>query len=138
VIVVAKTSNGIKVVGSRSIATRLPPRDTFVQIPLDMQSALYGKVTVQVMAGNVVVSKQTVTVRRSYLDRLALIGGIVVVLGGMLLWIVARVRRSPDVDADEAFGSEEDDTDADDASHDADTQARYTDSTLTNSTKRDS
>jgi hypothetical protein len=62
-----------------------------------------------------------------------------VVLGGMLLWIVARVRRSPDVDDDEAFGSDEDDAHGDGSDrHDVDAEARYTDSTLTDSTKRDS
>jgi hypothetical protein len=57
---------------------------------------------VQVMAGNVVVAKQTIDVRRSYLDRLVFIGGIVALLGGMLVWIVLRVRRAPDIDDDES------------------------------------
>jgi hypothetical protein len=116
VVVLSKTSGGIQVVGKNAVSTKLPPSDTYVQIPIDMQSALYGRLTVQVMAGSVVIAKAVVPVRRSYLDRLALIGGIVVVLGGMLLWIVLRVRRAPDVGEDEA----DDDTVDDDETRAAD------------------
>jgi hypothetical protein len=97
VVLLCKTSGGVRVVGQRLIPTKLAPSETFVEIPVDMGSTLYGKLTVQVMAGNVIVTKKTIDVRRSYLDRLALIGGIVVILGGMLVWIVLRVRKSPDV-----------------------------------------
>jgi hypothetical protein len=107
VVLLCKTGGGVRVVGPRLIPTRLAPRETFVQIPIDMGSTLYGKLTVQVMAGNVIVAKKTIDVRRSYLDRLAFIGGIVALLGGMLIWIVMRVRRSPDVDdADKSFESD--------------------------------
>jgi hypothetical protein len=88
------------------MTVKLAPRETFVPIPIDMQDALYGKVAVQVMAGSIVVAQETVAVRRSYLDRLALVGGVVIVLGGMLVWIVLRVRQSPDI-GDE--GDDEDD-----------------------------
>lgn len=124
-VVYVKTTGGVKVVGGRSIPTRLPPRDTFVQIPIDMQSALYGKVTVQVLAGNVVVAKQTVAVRRSYLDRLALIGTVVLVLGGMLAWIVIRVLRSPDTD--EPLEPEDEPQDSSLSAEDSESEARYTD-----------
>jgi hypothetical protein len=116
VMVVTKTTGGMVVAGSRAVPTKLAPRETYVTVPVDMQSTLYGKLTVQVMAGSVVISKQTVTVRRSYLDRLALIGGIVVVLGGMLVWIVMRVRRAPGLDDDgtdsQPSGAEHDDASA--------------------------
>jgi hypothetical protein len=98
VVVLAKTGGGLRVVGDRLIPTRLPPRETLVLIPVDLQSALRGRLTVQVMAGNVVVAKQNVTVDRSYLDRIATIGGVILVLGGMLVWIVLRVRRSPNIE----------------------------------------
>ena len=44
--------------------------------------------------------------RRSYLDRLAFIGGIVVILGGLLAFIVLRVLRAPRVDDDEESGED--------------------------------
>lgn len=107
VVVVAKTSGRIRAVGNPGgMTVKLAPRETFVPIPIDMQDALYGKVAVQVMAGSIVVAQETVAVRRSYLDRLALVGGVVIVLGGMLVWIVLRVRQSPDI-GDE--GDDEDD-----------------------------
>lgn len=130
--VVTRTSTGIAVVGSPVIPTRLAPGETYVQVPIDMQGAVYGKVTVEVLAGNVIVARRTVTVRRSYLDRLALIGGIVLVLGGLLGWIVVRVRRSPDVDEEyDEYGDDEeyDDEPADGtnvASQDEDARPRYT------------
>ncbi|HEY5540980.1 MAG TPA: hypothetical protein VIL41_05960 [Coriobacteriia bacterium] len=118
VVLLCKTGGGARVVGPRLIPTRLAPRETFVQIPVDMGAALYGKLTVQVMAGNVIVVKETVDVRRSYLDRLVLIGGIVVVLGGMLVWIVMRVRKTSG--SDDIDGSRKSDARQDDA--------RYTES----------
>lgn len=101
VVVVATTGGGARVARDRLIRMALPPRETFILIPVDMQSALRGRLTVQVMAGQVTIAKQSVPVSRSYLDRLALIGGVVVVLGGMLLWIVFRVRRSPSIETDD-------------------------------------
>jgi hypothetical protein len=135
-VVHVKTSNGLRVIGGRSIPTRLPPRDTFVQIPIDMQSALYGKVTVQVLAGDVVIARETVPVRRSYLDRLALIGMVVLVLGGMLVWIVVRVRRSPDTDEPLDDGDPEGEPPS--TIHDSESPERYTDSARTTSRNRDS
>jgi hypothetical protein len=131
VVVLAKTSGGMTVVGGRSIPTKLPPSDTLVEIPVDMQSTLYGRLTVQVMAGGVVISHATVAVRRSYLDRLVLIGGIVVVLGGMLVWIVARVRRAPDLYENSGSSTSHSDVD------DADAHARYTGSARAGQTDSD-
>lgn len=117
-VVVCKASRGIKVSGSRQIPTTLAPGETFVSIPIDMGSILSGQLTVQVMAGSVTVARQVVEVRHSYLDRLVLIGGIVLVLAGMLVWIVLRVRAAQNVEAPDA------DTDID-AENESE---RYTDS----------
>ena len=114
VVVLAKTSSGIRVVGPRAVSTKLAPRETYVQIPIDMQGMIYGKVTVQVMAGSVVVAHQTVSGRRSCLDRVALIGSILALLAGMLVWIVVRVRRSPD---DGKYADFEDDDDYEDSAN---------------------
>jgi hypothetical protein len=111
VVVLATTGGGLRVVGDRLLPTKLPPRETLVLIPVDLQSALRGRLTVQVMADNVVVAKQSVNVDRSYLDRIALVGGVVLVLGGMLVWIVLRVRRSPDIDEEPTEAQPSDGTD---------------------------
>ena len=108
VYVVAKSTGGLKVVGSDRIATRLPPRETFVQIPVAMNASLGDRLTVEVVAGSLVISRQTVAVRRSYLDRVALILGIVVVLGGLLAFIVRRVATSPGLEDDDTERSDDD------------------------------
>jgi hypothetical protein len=100
VTVIAKTGGGARVVGDRVIKTTLPPQETFLQIPVDLQSTLRGRLAVQVLAGPVVVTKQSAVISRSYLDRLALMGTVILVLGGMLMWIVLRVRRAPSIDAE--------------------------------------
>ena len=99
VYVVAESDGGVEVTGPTRILTRLPPRETFVQIPVDMHSSLNGRLEIDVVSGPLVISKQTVTVHRSYLDRLALVLGIVVVLGGLLAFIVRRVATSPELAA---------------------------------------
>jgi hypothetical protein len=100
VTVLAKTGGGARVIGDRVIKATLPPQETFLQIPVDLQSTLRGRLSVQVLAGPVVVTKQSAVISRSYLDRLALIGTVILVLGGMLMWIVLRVRRAPSIDAE--------------------------------------
>jgi hypothetical protein len=102
VVVRASASGDAKVVGPRLIKTVLRPSETFVPIPVDMQSALTSKLKVEVMAGDVVLAKTTVDVQASYLDRIAIIVGIVLVLAGLLFFIIRRVRsvetRSEDHD----------------------------------------
>ena len=98
VYVVAESDGGVEVTGPTRILTRLPPRETFVQVPVDMHSSLNGRLEIDVVSGPLVISKQTVTVHRSYLDRLALVLGIVVALGGLLVFIVRRVAASPELD----------------------------------------
>ena len=92
VIVRATTSGDAQVVGGEEIRTVLAPQETFVPIPVDMRSALSSKLKVEVMAGDVVLAVTTVDVQASYLDRIAIITGIVLLLGALLVFIVRRVR----------------------------------------------
>jgi hypothetical protein len=63
-----------------------------------------------------VLAYTTVDVQASYLDRIAIIAGIVLVLGGLLTYIIRRVRTAETGDELEV-----------DASSDADSQSgRYT------------
>jgi hypothetical protein len=94
VVVRAAASGDAQVVGGRVIQTVLPPQETFVPIPVDMKSALTSKLKVEVLAGNVVLAHTTVDVQASYLDRIAIIMGIVLVLGLFLAFIVRRVRSA--------------------------------------------
>ncbi len=98
VVVRAAASGDAQVVGSPLIKTVLRPQETFVPIPVDMRSALSSKLKVEVLAGDVVLARTTVNVQASYLDRIAIIGGIVLVLGGLLIFIVRRVRGAETAD----------------------------------------
>lgn len=88
------TSGGIDVIGRDVTKLVLPPQETFVQIPVDMHSSLSGKLTVELLAGDLVIAQRTVDIRASYLDRLVIIGGIVLALGVLLAFIVKRVRAA--------------------------------------------
>jgi hypothetical protein len=95
------------VVGSRRIKTVLRPQETFVPITVDMQSALSSKLKIEVLAGDVVLAQETVNLQASYLDRIAIIAGIVLLLGALLIFIVRRVR-SAEVAEDNAAQSAQD------------------------------
>jgi len=110
------TQGGIEVVGPSRTRTMMRPQETFVQIPINMHSALSGKLSVEILAGDVVLARRTVEVRASYLDRLAVIGGIVVALAILLAFIVRRVRDAER--AEEAALAD---------AHTSDTTERYTD-----------
>ncbi len=94
VVLRTRTSGGVEVVGDDDVPTVLRPQETFVEIPVDMKSAISGKLRVEVLAGDLAIAHSTVEVHASYLDRLAIVGGIVLVLGIMLAFIITRVRRA--------------------------------------------
>lgn len=110
------TQGGIEVVGPRRTQTAMRPQETFVQVPINMQSALSGKLSVEILAGDVVLARRTVEVRASYLDRLAVIGGIVIALAILLAFIVRRVRAAERAEEAELARA-----------HTSDTSGRYTD-----------
>lgn len=89
---VARTSKGVTVQGSDSVTMTLDPQDNFVKIPIALSNVVEGEVRVAVLAGAVELSSKTVTVRASYLDRIALVGGIVLMMIGVLVFIIRRVR----------------------------------------------
>jgi len=70
------------------------PDENFVTIPVDLRSIISDDLRVSVRAGNVTVAETSVTVRASYLDRIATIGIVLVVLVGLLLFIRRRVRTA--------------------------------------------
>ena len=100
VVVRAAASGDARIVGNPEIRTVLHPQETFVPIPVDMQSALSSKLKVEVLAGDVVLARTTVDVKASYLDRIAIIGGLVVLLGVLLVFIVRRVRSAEAAEAE--------------------------------------
>ncbi len=90
----ARTSGGARIAGSEVLTMSLGPAESFTEIPVDLRQTVSSRLTVDILAGDVVVDSRTVEVRASYLDRIATIGGVVTVLGVLLAFIIRRVRSA--------------------------------------------
>lgn len=91
---VVRPSDGV-VLGVRSTRTiTLQPQENYIEIPIDLRGGLTGTLDVRVTAGGVSLADTLIEVRASFIDRLAIIAGIVVVLGALLAFIIARVRAA--------------------------------------------
>ncbi|MDZ4168709.1 MAG: DUF6049 family protein [Coriobacteriia bacterium] len=99
----ARASGGAHVLDSQVTTLALEPGESFLEIPIDLSHSVSGRLAVDILAGQLVLDSAEVTVRASYLDRIAVVGGVLVILGMMLAYIVRRVRIA-DVDADDADG----------------------------------
>lgn len=80
----------------------IQPTQNFLTIPIDLGNTLSDTIRVAVKAGDVTVTEATVRVSASYIDRLAIVGMVILVLGGLLVFIRRRAL-APDavtIDAD--------------------------------------
>ena len=78
--------------GERTV--QLLPVENYLTFPVDLRSALSGTVQVTVTAGDIVLKRAQVDVQASYIDRIALVAAVVLVLVGMLFYIKRRVDRA--------------------------------------------
>lgn len=88
--------------GASSKSHDIQPTQNFLTIPIDLGNTLSDTVRVAVKAGDLTVTEATVRVSASYIDRLAIIGMVILVLGGLLVYIRRRAL-APDaatIDAD--------------------------------------
>ncbi len=93
-VVLRVTSDNIAV-GVPPLRTQvLRPAENYVTVPVDLRSSVGGSLRLQVVAGTLVIASESVEVRASYLDRLAIVGAIALLLGFMLFYIRRRVRRA--------------------------------------------
>lgn len=99
--VIAAASGGVRVSGPSRTRVTLRPKDNFVEVPVDLQNALRGTLTVTVSSAGLAIDQQSVVVRASYLDRLVLFGLVIVALGIMLAFIIRRVRAAEAQDESE-------------------------------------
>lgn len=88
----AVPGSGLRVVGRRTRPATLLPQDNYLQIPVDLGSALSGKLRIDIVSAGAVIASSDVQVKASYLDRLAVIGIIAGLLGIGLALIVRRVQ----------------------------------------------
>ncbi len=72
----------------------LAPSDNYLTVPVDLGRAVSDDVRVSVWAGDLKIAESTVTVRASYLDRLAMVGMVILVLIGLLVFIRRRVSAA--------------------------------------------
>lgn len=63
------------------------PGENIVSIAVDMGSAVSGAIDLELTAGDVRLSTGRSTVRSSYVDRLVVVGGVILVLASLLLYI---------------------------------------------------
>ncbi len=93
-VVLRFTPQDVAIRGRSLRSATLLPAENYVTVPVDLQASAGGRLRLQVVAGTLVIASTTVEVRASYLDRLAVVGAIVVLLGAMLFFIRRRVRTA--------------------------------------------
>jgi len=93
-VVVTASAPRVTVPDGGRVAATLRPGENYVTIPVDMGSTFSAKLRVGVTAGPLELSHTTVQVRASYVDRLALVGLVVLVLLGLLFYIRSRTRSA--------------------------------------------
>ena len=98
VVVRVSSTGGVRSTGPSSVAISLRPQENYLEVPVSMEQDLDGKLIVDVVAGDLVLAHTKADVRASYLDRLAVIGALVVVGLGVLVFIVRRVRSYSDTE----------------------------------------
>ena len=96
VVVRVVSAGGVHLSGPRNVPTTLRPQENYLEVPVEMQGGLSGTLVVEVLAGDLVIASGKAGVQASYLDRLAIVGGIVLLGIGVLVFIVRRVRSVPE------------------------------------------
>ncbi|HEX9093291.1 MAG TPA: hypothetical protein VF902_04850 [Coriobacteriia bacterium] len=71
-----------------------PPGETILTVPVDMGASLSGTLGLRLLAGSLQVATASSSVRASYMDRLVLFGGVVLLLLIMLGYIWRRRHRA--------------------------------------------
>ncbi|MDO8847413.1 MAG: hypothetical protein Q7W51_03360 [Coriobacteriia bacterium] len=88
----AQSETMLSTVGSEEIVAQ--PTQNFLTLPVDLGNALSDELKVTVRAGGFTVAEASVGVKASYIDRLATVGMVVMVLGVLLVIIRRRVRAA--------------------------------------------
>jgi type VI protein secretion system component VasK len=72
----------------------LSPGENLIELQVSLPNALSGKVTVAVSSAGLVLEQESVRVSASYLDRLVIIGAVILLMIVMLVFIIRKVRTS--------------------------------------------
>lgn len=87
----AASDSGSSSAGSQDVVVQ--PAQNFLTLPVDLGNALADELVVTVRAGDLTVAEATVAVQASYIDRLATVLMVVIVLAVLLVIIRRRVNR---------------------------------------------
>jgi len=71
----------------------LEPTQNFITVPVDLRNAIASRLRISAVSGDVTVAEATLDVRTSYIDRLATVGMVVLVL--IVLLVVIRRHMVP-------------------------------------------
>lgn len=80
---------GLRISGADRIALEAPPGETIMTVPVEVRSSLSGSLGLTLLAGTLDVAAARSTVRAGFMDRLAVIVTVVLVLS-VLLWYIRR------------------------------------------------
>lgn len=89
-----RAGRGVELSGPRTRAITLEPGETFVEVPVELRNALAGTLRVSVSAGDVEIDESAVPLRGSYVDRIVTIVAVLLLLGGLLIVIIRRVKSA--------------------------------------------
>lgn len=84
----------VRLESSRTRQLVLQPQENFVEIPVDLGGTYSGSLRVRLRAADVEITQTTVALKASFIDRVVILAGIVVVLVGLLAFIIAKVRAA--------------------------------------------
>jgi hypothetical protein len=87
-------ADDMRITGESEEIVTLRPQENFHTVGVDLRAALADTLVVELWAGEVMLASGSSVVRASYLDRLAIVAGVVVILLGLLLYIRKRVRAA--------------------------------------------
>jgi hypothetical protein len=79
--------------GTTTRAVGLEPTQNFITVPVDLRNTIASRMRITVVAGEVPVAEAALEVRASYIDRLATVGMVILVLVALL--VVIRRRMVP-------------------------------------------
>ncbi|MHB1016764.1 MAG: hypothetical protein ACYC2X_02590 [Coriobacteriia bacterium] len=79
--------------GQVTRVVEVQPMQNFITVPVDLRNSIKSRLNVQVYSGEWPVAETAITVRTSYIDRLATVGMVILVL--LVLLVVIRRRVVP-------------------------------------------
>jgi hypothetical protein len=81
-------------VRDQHIGATLEPGENILSVPVALGTATSGRLELTVRAGDLELARASTTVKASYLDRIALLSAVVLVLVGLLFYIRRKMARS--------------------------------------------